>query len=64
VLNRGRAKGELPTLDIDELEKLAIEAALKQHAGDKKAAAATLGIALKTLYNKLDRYGLRPVATG
>ena len=24
------------------------------------SAAATLGIALKTLYNKLDRYGLRP----
>jgi len=59
VLRRDRAQGELPTLNIEELEKLAVLAALKQHAGDKRAAAATLGVALKTLYNKLERYGMK-----
>ncbi|MCI0589212.1 MAG: sigma-54 dependent transcriptional regulator [Planctomycetes bacterium] len=64
VLRRDRAAGELPTLSLEELERLAVLAALKRHGGDKRAAAATLGIALKTLYNKLDRYGLRPVEPG
>jgi len=62
VLRRGGTAGQLPTLDLDELEKRAVVAALARHGGDKKAAALTLGIALKTLYNKLDRYGLRPAA--
>jgi two-component system, NtrC family, C4-dicarboxylate transport response regulator DctD len=62
VLRHRTGRGELPTLDLDGLEKIAIQAALERHDGDKKAAAATLGIALKTLYNKLDRYGLRPQA--
>jgi two-component system NtrC family response regulator len=60
VLQVGAAGGGLPTLELEELERRAVIAALERHAGDKKAAAATLGIALKTLYNKLDRYGLRP----
>ena len=60
VLRRERSREELPTLCIEELEKQAIEAALKRTAGDKKAAATLLGIAFKTLYNKLDRYGMRP----
>jgi DNA-binding NtrC family response regulator len=55
VLQHARGAGDLPSLDLDTLETIAIEAALKRHAGDKKAAAATLGIALKTLYNKLER---------
>jgi DNA-binding NtrC family response regulator len=61
VFRKTASKGDLPTLNVDELERLAIIAALERHGGDKKAASATLGIALKTLYNKLDRYGLRPV---
>jgi DNA-binding NtrC family response regulator len=59
VLRRERSREVLPTLCIEELEKQAIAAALKRTAGDKKAAAALLGIAFKTLYNKLDRYGMR-----
>ncbi len=62
VLRKDGASGELPTLDLEELEKRAVVAALARHRGDKRAAALTLGIALKTLYNKLDRFGLRPPA--
>jgi DNA-binding NtrC family response regulator len=60
VLVPATTGGDLPTLELEQLERLAVEAALRRHDGNKRAAAATLGIALKTLYNKLDRYGLRP----
>jgi two-component system, NtrC family, response regulator AtoC len=53
VLQGSRAAGPLPTLELAQLERLAITAALERHAGDKRAAAAALGIALRTLYNKL-----------
>ena len=46
--------GELPTLRLDELEKQALAAALARHGGDKRAAAAALGISLRTLYYKLE----------
>jgi len=48
--------GALPTLDIEELERLAVLAALEKHAGNKRAAAAELGVSPKTLYSKLARY--------
>jgi len=47
----GRAT--LPTLNIPELERLAVHAALERHGGNKPAAAEELGISLRTLYNKL-----------
>jgi DNA-binding NtrC family response regulator len=62
VLPRQPPKGGLPTLDLDALEALAIREALKRHAGNKLAAALSLGIALKTLYNKLER--LQPKNAG
>ncbi len=63
VLSRRRpARGELPTLDLEQLERLALSEAMRRHAGDKRAVAAELGIALKTVYNKLSRYGLSPDA--
>jgi DNA-binding NtrC family response regulator len=43
----------LPTLQLKELERLAIAAAMARYAGNKRQAAAALGVALKTLYNKL-----------
>jgi DNA-binding NtrC family response regulator len=32
--------------------------ALRKNRGDKRAAAADLGVALTTVYNKLSKYGL------
>ncbi len=41
---------------IEEVEKQLILSTLKHYGGDKKAAAATLGVSLKTLYNRLKNY--------
>ncbi|HEU4420804.1 MAG TPA: sigma-54 dependent transcriptional regulator [Planctomycetota bacterium] len=46
--------GPLPTLDLPTLEQMAIQAAMQRFDGNKTKAAAALGIALKTLYNKLN----------
>ena len=50
------ASGSLPTLRIEELERLALRAALDKHGGNKTAAAEELGISLRTLYNKLEAF--------
>jgi len=47
----------LPTLNLEELEGIAIAAALEKHKGDKPEAAKELGVALRTLYNKLKADG-------
>ncbi len=61
VLNRIRpGRGvTLPDLCLEDLEKAAILAALTRLNGNKKEAARQLGVSLKTLYNKLSKYGLR-----
>jgi DNA-binding NtrC family response regulator len=41
---------------IAEMEKDLILATLEHFGGDKKAAAATLGVSLKTLYNRINDY--------
>jgi len=53
---RPRSAAPLPTLDVEELERLAVHAALDKHGGNKRAAAAELGLSPKTLYSKLARY--------
>jgi len=59
VLARRRSgRTELPTLDLEQLERLALAEALRKNRGDKRAAAADLGVALTTVYNKLSKYGL------
>jgi DNA-binding NtrC family response regulator len=50
---------ELPTLRLSELERRALMRALELTGGDKRAAADTLGVSLRTLYNMLDRHGLK-----
>ena len=42
---------------IADVEKDLILATLEQYGGNKKAAADSLGVSLKTLYNRLKEYG-------
>jgi DNA-binding NtrC family response regulator len=48
--------GEGGVLRLDELEKQAIRAALKQTGGNRTQAANALGISIRTLRNKLQEY--------
>jgi transcriptional regulator with GAF, ATPase, and Fis domain len=50
----GKAVGEI--FRLDELEKQAIQAALRQTGGNRTQAAAALGISIRTLRNKLQAY--------
>ena len=43
---------------LDDLEKAAVSRALAQAGGNKSEAARLLGITRRTLYNKLEKYGL------
>ncbi|HXJ36597.1 MAG TPA: sigma-54 dependent transcriptional regulator [Candidatus Eisenbacteria bacterium] len=43
-------------VSLGEVERQLILATLEQYAGDKKKTAETLGISLKTLYNRLNLY--------
>ena len=47
-----------PPLALDELERDAITRALAATQGNRRRAAAALGIGLRTLYDKLKRYGI------
>lgn len=64
VLNNGRSPekpvammSEAPTME--EAEQTAIRRALAQSGGNRKKAAEHLGIGLRTLYEKLKKYGIR-----
>jgi DNA-binding NtrC family response regulator len=45
-----------PGISLAEAERQLIERTLSMHGGDKRAAAETLGISLRTLYNRLASY--------
>ena len=47
-------------LDIESLEKNAIEAALARAKGNLSVAAAALGLSRPALYRRLSKYGLMP----
>jgi len=51
-----------PGVPLEEIERQAILSTLKMNGGDKRKTAAALGIALKTLYNRLKRYALEAPA--
>ncbi len=55
----GEAPVSLRGSSLEDLEKAAIERALSSVGGNRRAAATKLGIGLRTLYEKLKRYGLR-----
>jgi two-component system, NtrC family, response regulator HydG len=46
------------TLNIEELEKNAIQKAMQKHAGNLSNAARDLGLGRTTLYRKMEKYGL------
>jgi two-component system response regulator HydG len=45
-------------MPLEELERIHILRCLDHHEGNKTRAAQSLGITIKTLYNKLHRYGI------
>ncbi len=53
----GRAGGKGGSLA--DLERQTIESTLREVDGNRRAAAAKLGIGLRTLYDKLKKYGIR-----
>lgn len=55
-LTRTRRKDE--TLQLDALERSAIERALTRHHGNISSAAAALGISRAALYRRMSKYGL------
>jgi len=44
-------------IPLAEADRRLILATLDEYGGDKRKAAAVLGISLKTLYNRLNEYG-------
>ncbi len=47
-----------PEYPLHEVEKVYIISALDYFKGNKNLAAKSLGVSIKTLYNKLHTYGL------
>jgi DNA-binding NtrC family response regulator len=47
-----------PGMTLQDLEKAAITAALKEVAGNRRKAAETLGMGERTLYRKIKEYGI------
>jgi DNA-binding NtrC family response regulator len=50
---------EAPSGSLADLERQTIERTLREVDGNRRAAATKLGIGLRTLYEKLKRYGLK-----
>ena len=48
----------LPAMPLAQAEKMVIEAAMREAAGNKNKAAAILGLHRTTLYKKLEEYGI------
>ncbi|WP_299595412.1 sigma-54-dependent Fis family transcriptional regulator [uncultured Microbulbifer sp.] len=56
-VSEGSAMSGVPAgIPLDVLEQAAIEGTLEQNDGNKTETAEQLGISVKTLYNKLDKY--------
>ncbi|MDR3210921.1 MAG: sigma-54 dependent transcriptional regulator [Planctomycetota bacterium] len=58
-LPRSLRESRQPSGRLDVAECAAVKQALRESGGNKKQAAGKLGISLRTLYYKLDRYGIK-----
>jgi two-component system response regulator HydG len=47
------------SVNVEDMEKVLVTRALTEAHGNRKKAAELLGIGERTLYRKLDKYGLR-----
>ena len=59
IASSGAATGAGAGMSLDQLEKHAIRNALQVTAGNREKAAKMLGIGERTLYRKLNEYGLK-----
>ena len=59
VLRARPAATQAATLNLEELEKQAIQKAIAQHQGNLSKAAQSLGLGRTTLYRKMTRYGIQ-----
>jgi DNA-binding NtrC family response regulator len=58
LLRAGRGPASSGTGTLTDLEKDAIVRTLAEVGGNRRQAAKRLGIGLRTLYDKINRYGL------
>jgi DNA-binding NtrC family response regulator len=58
AVNLTRRRRQEETLQLDILERRAIERALTRHAGNVSLAAAALGLSRPALYRRMSKYGL------
>ena len=54
----GGLPGEPASLDLERIEREAIRRALSKHGGNISRAAAELGLTRKSLYRRIEKYGL------
>ena len=53
-----------PGVTLDEVERQVIMAAIRFFHGNKSATANSLGVSVRTIQNKLDRYEKEDIAAG
>ena len=50
--------GSIGDMSIEDLEREAIERTLRFYSNNRRATAKSLGMSERTLYRKIDQYGL------
>lgn len=48
-----------PGMTLEDSEKIILNAALKFYQGNKSQTANALGVTVKTIYNKMEAYGIK-----